>query len=280
MSRLGFSVRLGLGLLRSRPTLTLLAVLLLSLGVSVLAVIGTARYLLHTAQAELLAAPTLELELVSADPGVYTEIMSRVEDWPGVIGVSYLSPEQVLSEIQAMAGDSLRAMLGTDPFPPLLRVKCAATREATLDSLFAVARQWPEVSAVVFPRQAWDDLAKLVNKLDRWLWLAAIPLLVLTLILTALCLRAQVRNRAATWEFLSLLGMSRLSLAMALLTQQISIGILGGLMTVTVVWGATLAFQWLLLRDLDLPPLFVVASILSSILLSILAGIAARPTRR
>ncbi len=280
MSRFGFSLRLGLGLLRSRPTLTLLAVLLLTLGVSVLSVIGAARYLLHTAQVEVLAAPTLELELASSDPRIYAEIMSRVEEWPSVTGVSYLSPEQVLSEIQVVAGDSVGAMLGSNPFPPLLRVRCSETNKTKLDSLISVARQWPEVTAVVFPRQVWDDLAKLASKLDRWLWLAALPLLMLTLVLAALCLRAQVRNRATTWEFLSLLGLSRSSISMALLTQQIIIGILAGLFTASVVWGATYAFQWLLLRDLALPPLFLLAAISSPILLALLAGLASRPMRQ
>lgn len=279
MSRLGFSARLGFGVLRSRPTLTLLAVLLLTLGVSVLSVIGAARYFLHTAQGELLAAPILELELASSDPRVYAEIMSRVEEWPGVTGVSYLSAEQVLSEIQAVAGDSLSAILGSNPFPPLLRVRCAETRVTILDSLTAVARQWPEVSAVVFPRQAWDELAKLASKLDRWLWLAALPLLVITLALAALCLRAQVRNRAATWEFLSLLGMPQSLLSIALLIQQITIGMLAGLFTMGVVWGAIRAFQWLLLRDLALPPIFLPTVVLSPIFLALLAGLASRPAR-
>ena len=199
--------------------------------------------------------------------------MQKVEQWPGVESILYLSPEQVLREIENETGDSLLAVLGTNPFPPIIRVQFASPDSVQVDSVVNAARRWAEVSAVSYPRQVWADLDQLVRRIDRWLYILAVPLLIVTLLLTALCLRAQVRYRAATWEFLALLGMSRGAFRTALFTQQFIVGIFAGLASCCVLYIAAYGIEWLLLREFFLPVQTLAVVLLSAVLLASVSGI-------
>jgi cell division protein FtsX len=279
MSTLGFSARLGWNTLKSRPTLTVLAILLITTGVLVTSVVMAARYVLNTARSELLAGPGLEIELSNSDSQIGADIMSRVEAWLGVSGATYLSPEQVMHEIEANVGDSLANLLGANAFPAMVRAHFAEPHAQTVDSLASIARQWPNVTSVVYPRNAWNDLTRLIDKVRRWLMIGALPLYIFTLILTALCLRAQVRNRKTTWEFLSLLGMSRATSLMALSTQQLVVGVLAGMLSCGLLWGTVHVSQWLLLHEFRLPALYFISTLLAGIVTAQLAGLATRSPR-
>ena len=276
---LSFSFRLGWDTLRSRPALTLLAILLLTFGISVVSIMVAARHILSTARGELLAASSVELELAGDNPELYAEVMARVEEWPGVASVSYLSQDQVLAEIEAESGDSLLAVLGANPFPAIVRVQFEAQNIGVMDSLLTVARAWPEVTAAVFPNQIWQDINALADRVNRWLWQGAIPIFIIMLVLVALCLRAQIVNRSATWEFLALLGMSRASLRAVVVTQQALIGIAAGSFTCAFLWLAKQGAEWLLLREVSLPVPFYVLTIVLPLMSAFFAGLASRPTR-
>jgi cell division protein FtsX len=270
-SRLAF--QLGIGTLRSRPTLTVLAVGLLALGTAVMGGLVGTLYLLHSLQGEFVSALSLEIELTGDSEQIRAAVMSQAEAWPGAESVQYVPPELTLREIERETGEDLQTLFGTNPFPSLVRVRFRAASVRFLDSLAAIAQRWPEVSAVVYPRRLWSDLQTLADRLRGGLGLSAALFTLVVVGLVGLCLRAQVRNRAATWEFLMLSGASRNLLGLTLLIQEIAVGLAGGLAACGILILLSMVYRWLFLRNVTFPLWFFAVVGLLALLLSVMAGL-------
>lgn len=267
------ALQLGVGTLRSRPTLSALGVILLALAVAVIGgLLGTV-YLLRALQTELLSALNVELELVQDSEEARRAVMTRAEAWPFAEFVQYVPPEATLRELQRETGENLLALFGTNPFPPLVRVRFAAASLETLDSLSLVAEQWPEVAQVVYPRSVWSDLERLRARLRSGVAMLATGIALLSLGLVGLCLRAQVRNRADTWEFLMLMGVSQQTLSLSVLMQEAAVGLLGGIAASAVLAVLASVYGWLFLREVSFPFWFYVSTSLAAIVLCVLAGV-------
>jgi cell division transport system permease protein len=272
MSTFSLSCSLGLGTLRSRPTLTVLAVLLLALGTAILSVLLGVVFLAQSLQSQFATALTLELELIHDAEATRATVMSRAEAWPAVESVQYVPPDVTLREIERETGEDLQTLFGANPFPPMVRVRFGRLNLQTLDSLAASARRWPEVADVAYPRAAWSSVDRLSARLQGGFGTGAAALTLVILVLVGLCLRAQVRNRADTWELLLLMGSSARTIRLALFVQQLVVGLLGGLLACGLLTGLGLFLRWLTLRPVEIPLWFYVSTILVAILLSILAG--------
>jgi cell division protein FtsX len=270
---LPLAYKLSTGTLRARPTLTVLAIFLLALGTSVLGgLLGTA-YLLHSMQTKLLAALTVELELAGDADSTRANVMARIEQWPGTDYVQYITADVTLYEIERETGENLRDLFGTNPFPSLVRVRFRPTTLRMMDSLASIARGWPEVTAVSYPRRLWNELRTLADQLQSGLGIFALAFVIVVLIAVGFCLRAQVRNRSATWDFLLLIGMPQQIIRHSILVQEILIGIISGLLACGILALLSIGVQWLLMADLQLPLWFYPFTALLAIVLAYAAGV-------
>jgi cell division transport system permease protein len=272
MSTFPLSFSLGLSTLRSRPTLTVLAALLLALGTTILAGLFGAVFLLQSLHGQFATALTLELELIHDAEATRAAVMSRAEAWPAVESVQYVPPDVTLREIEKETGEDLQKLFGANPFPPIVRVRFSRLNLQTLDSLAGFARSWPEVADAAYPRAAWSSVDRLAARLQGGFGKGAAALALVILAQVGLCLRAQVRNRAETWELLLLMGSSARTIRLALFVQQLAVGLLGGLLACGLLTGLGLFLRWLTLRPLEIPLWFYVSTVLAAMLLSILAG--------
>jgi cell division protein FtsX len=272
MSTFPLSFSLGLGTLRSRPTLTVLAALLIALGTTILGVFFGAVFLLQSLQGQFATALTLEIELIRDTEGARQEVMSRVDTWPTVEFVEYVPPDVTLDEIERETGEDLQKLFGTNPFPAMIRVRFGRLHLESLDSLADLARGWPEVADVAYPRAAWSSVDRLAERLQGGFGRGGAALTLAILILVGLCLRAQVRNRADTWEFLPLMGSAARTIRVALFVQQLAVGILGGVLACVLLASLGLFLRWLTLRPVGIPLWFYAGTLLAGVVLSILAG--------
>jgi cell division protein FtsX len=267
------ALRLGWSTLRSRPTLTVLAILLLGLGTGLLgALVGTTK-LLHDLQTNYLSALTLEVELQDESAALREQIMGRLETWPGLSSLQFVGKEQVLAELQRETTDDLLRLFGFNPFPALIRVQFTHTNLSVLDSLSAAVRTEPGVRAVTYPRELWTKTSNLMSRLQGDVGLFAVVLALLSVGLVGLCMRAQVRNRASTWELLSLLGLSDRSFGHALLVQELCIGVGAGLLACALLWSLSVLFSWVFIRAVSFDFWFYVLIVLAAISLALLAGL-------
>ncbi len=273
MTNLRLAFRLGWSTLRSRPTLSALAVLLLTLGTAILSALGGSAITLANLKTEFLSALTVEIELSMTDDSTRMAIMAEAEKWPGAEFVQYVPAEVVLDEVQRESGDSLLLLFGYNPFPDLIRIRFGHTEINTVDSLTSAARHWPGVRAVVYPRKLWSEVTRWVSRLRGDIGLSAFLLSFVAVGLVGLCLRAQVRYRTATWEFLSLLGMSHRTLTLALVAQELIVGILGAIGSVLALWLICGFAGWLLVREVALPFWYYVSVFLGGCTLSLVAGL-------
>jgi cell division protein FtsX len=273
MNTASLSFKLGMSTLRSRPTLTALAALMLGLGTVIIGVLFGLVFVLQSLQTQLTSALTLELELVQETETVRAAVMSNAEAWPGIESVQYVPPDVTLDEIEKETGEDLLKLFGTNPFPAIVRVRFGKVNLRTLDSLAAVAEKWPDVANVAYPRTAWSSMDKLAARLQGKFGWGSAGFAIVILVLVGLCLRAQIRNRAETWDFLLLMGASPHTIRLALLVQQLAVGLLGGLIACGMLAGLALFFHWLLLRPIEIPFWFYMCVVLAAVLLAVLAGL-------
>ncbi|HEY3295690.1 MAG TPA: permease-like cell division protein FtsX [bacterium] len=269
--RLAF--QLGWGTLRSRLALTMLAVILISLGAAVAAGLWGTVYLLHGLQRDFLSALSVELDLVSDSDAMRDAVMSRADAWPSSEFVQYIPAEQTLHDVQKETGEDLVSLFGGNPFPPMVRVRFGRITLAQVDSLTEAARRWPEVSQVVYPRSLWQDVDRFIERFQGGLGLAAMGFILAAIGLVGLCLHAQVRNRAATWEFLRLSGASGSTLRLSVFVQGALAGALAGIAASALLYGLTAIYGWLFLREVSLPLSFYGMAWLAAVLSGLLAGI-------
>lgn len=274
------ALRLGWSTLRSRPTLTVLAILLLGLGTGLLGgVLATSRSL-ENLRSGFLSALTLEVELVDESEATRQQVMTLVENWPGVEQVRAVSKAELMSELQQETSEDLERLFGTNPFPSILRVKFSQTELSVLDSLEQTLQGKPGVAAIVFPRELWKSTSNLLARLHGDIGLFAAVIVLLAIGLVGLCLRAQVRNRAGTWELLSFMGMSDHSFGQALLIQELAIGTAGGLLACLLVASLSSLYSWLFLRDISFESWIFVTIFLTAIALALIAGLLTPRRRR
>ncbi|MBU0691382.1 permease-like cell division protein FtsX [bacterium] len=269
--RLAFS--LALGTLRSRPTLTVLAIGLLAIGTTLMGGLSGTVYLLKGIQAEFLSALTIEIELANDSDSLRTEISELAESWPGAEFVQYVSPATSLREVEQELGENVSELFGTNPFPPIIRVRFGQVNLNTLDSLTCSARRLNGVTSVVFPKQLWNRLNELMQNVQGSTGWVAILLALAAIALVGLCLRAQVRYRLPTWELISLMGISERTLGLSLLVQEGIIGLVGGLLACLILYLLTFIASWLLLHEVGFPLWFYLTVWLAAVALTILAGI-------
>lgn len=267
------ALRLGFGLLRSRPTLSILAVGLVALASAALGGLYGTVYLLRSLQSQFITALTVEIELAHDTNEAQVRVMSAAETWPDAEFVQYVSADEVMREVEAETGENLSELFGTNPFPAFIRVRFGHADLSTLDSLARSAEALPDVARVVFPRTLWTDLERLALRVrGQFGWIGGLIAL-LSMGLIGFCLRAQVRNLRATWEFLAILGMSHRTLSLTLLVQRFIVGTLGGLLACGVLVLLTTAYSLFLLRPVAFPLWFHVTIWLIALALTLLAGL-------
>lgn len=273
MLSIPLAIRLGFGLLRSRPTLTILAVGLTALASAVLGGLFGTVYLLRSLQGQFMTALTVEIELAGDTETARANVMSEAENWPGAEFVQYVSADEVMREVEAETGENLAQLFGGNPFPAFVRVRFGHANLSTLDSLARAAEALPEVTRVVFPRTLWTDLERLALRVrGSFGWIGGL-LAVFALALIGFSLRAQVRNLRATWEFLAILGMSHRTLGLTLLVQRLVVGALGGLLACGALALLATAYSLFLLRPVSFPFWFHVTVWLTALALTALAGL-------
>ncbi|MBI5060597.1 hypothetical protein HZB60_12560 [candidate division KSB1 bacterium] len=273
MSEFRLALKLGWGTLRSRPTLTLLAIALLSLSTAMLGGIAGTAFLLERLQSEFLRALTVEIELADGSRTAQDHVMRGVESWPGLEFVQYVPPDITLAEMQRETGDDLLALFGYNPFPPIVRVRFGAATLDLLDSLTTSAKSWPDVRGVFYPRRLWSDLGRMVQRLRGEFGPLLGVLSLVALGLVGLCLRAQIRYRAATWEFLQLIGLSDRTFGLILLVQELAIGVAAGSSAIFLLKVLTWFYTWLFLRSVGFPVWFYLLCLITAVSLSLIAGL-------
>jgi cell division transport system permease protein len=250
-----------------------LAIGLLAIGTALMGGLSGTVYLLKGIQAEFLSALTVEIELADDTDSLRTEISELAEAWPGAEFVQYVSPATALHEVEQELGEDVSQLFGSNPFPPLIRVRFGRVDLKTLDSLTNSASKLNGVTGVVYPKQLWNRLNELMDDIRGSTGWLAILLAVAAIALVGLCMRAQVRYRAPTWELVSLMGMSERTLGMSLLIQEGAIGFFGGLIACLLLYLLTFFASWTLLHEVGFPMWFYLTVWLAALALTILAGI-------
>ena len=108
---MGLLFRLSWQTLIARPTLALLAVLLLSLSTSLLAGLIISVQTISSLKGSLLNDLSIEIELSTPNDSLQTALARELRNRPDVLAVTSLAPREVLEEVEQELGESLRDIL-------------------------------------------------------------------------------------------------------------------------------------------------------------------------
>lgn len=278
---MGMLLRLTWRTIAARPTLTVLAVLLLAFSTVVLYGLVMSASIIGTLRGTMLSELAIEIELSDYNDSTRTGYVELLRTRPDVLSVNSLSARDVLDEVEQELGESLREVLSENPFPPILRVKLRNPAPETIEGFVSEVSTWSGVLQVVYPKELW-------KKFDNWMAalrgraayvVAAIALIGWTLV--GLTLRAILRGRRQAWQLLLLLGARPRDLEITHLLIEVLIGVVAGLAAATLIYVVLLLGGWLLLFPIVAPQGWMVMCIITALCLSMLAGVwAPRPSRQ
>lgn len=273
MKSIGFYVYQGWKTLWLRPGLSLLAGLLLAFALWLCAALLGTLLLLEDLRRDLLANLATDIELVhDITDEQQTHIANLVKKWPGTAEVHYISPDSALQLYSAEVGEDLHELFGSNPFPPVLRVRFEGISPLWMDSLAAQAGQWEGVVGVIYPREIWQRIDRLAGRIRGGLGLGALALFLVSLMMVALALRAQFMARRKEWRLLTLLGMAPGGLRRIAQVHSVLIGAVAGVLAVGGVWVLLFLYHFAFLERIGLPIWFYAAIILAGVVFMIPIG--------
>jgi len=273
-------LRLALRTLVARPTLALLAVLLLALATSLVYGLYVSVDVLSSLRSSLLNELAIEVELADAGDSTQTSIAARLTQRSDVASIQSLSALDVLNEVEQDMGESLRDVLTENPFPPIIRVRLNSSSQPAIEAFQSEIERWPGVLHVVYPKELWQKFDNWISALRGRTGYVALAFAIGSWVLVGLSLRAMLRNRSGAWRLLLLLGLRPRELEVTQLLIELFLGLLGGLIASGVVFTAWTLAQWLLATPLPMPGAILAGSTVVAVLLAILAGVwAPRPAK-
>jgi cell division transport system permease protein len=270
-----FHFREAMQTLRARPGLSVLAILLWALALWLCAAILGTLLLLHNLRTEILKTLAADIELShEVSDAQRNQIASLARRWRGVAEVSYISPDSALQVYSAEAGENLEDTFGGNPFPPVLRVRFDKISLREMDSLAAAATRWDGVTDVVYPRELLRRIEELAGELRSRGVLATLGLLVLSLAMVALVLRAQFAGRRKEWRLLTLLGMTNGGVRLIAQIQATTVGIIASIIAAIGLYILGYIYSIVFLEMVYFPAWFCIAVLLGGIVAMFLVGFA------
>lgn len=270
---MGLLFRLAWRTLLARPTLALLAVLLLSISTALLFGLYASVNVLSSLRGSLLNELAIEIELSDFSDSTRAAIGTRLEQRSDVLSIQSLSAREVLDEVEEELGESLRDVLTENPFPPIVRVKLKSPSPSAVEQFLGDVRQWSGVLQVVYPRELWQKFETWISALRGRTGYFAGALALAGWVLVGLSLRAILRNRRNAWHLLLLLGLKPRELEIVQLLIELVIGTIAGLIAAALIHLGWTVSQWLLATPLPPPTAYVPGSLAVAICLAVLAGI-------
>lgn len=270
---MGLLFRLTWRTISARPTLAVLAILLLAMTTAMLYGLIVSASVISSLRGSLINELAVEIELADYTDSTRFTLAETLRQRPEVLSVKSLSARDVLEEAEQELGESLRDVLSDNPFPPILRVKLRKPTPEQIELFVDEVATWPGVLRAVYPRDLW-------RKFDAWM--AALrgraaliigALAVLGWLLVGLSLRAILKNRRSAWKLLTMLGIKPRDLEFVQLMIEIVLGLLAGVLAVGLIHLGLVAAEWLLLSSIEPPSGWVLGCFGTSLLLSVLAGI-------
>lgn len=272
---IGFNLRQGWQTLRARPGLSVLAIVLLALALWLCAGLLGTLFLLNNLRHDLLENLTADIELRSdVTDAQKAHIIGLAEQCSGVGKVSYISPDSALTLHSTEVGEDLQDIFGGNPFLPVLRIQFEDVSQHWMDSLAVQAIQWEGVADVIFPRELWQRLNLLAKNLQGSTGLIASVLLLISLFMIALVLRAQFATRHRQWRLLQLLGMTSTGLRFVAFAQAGTVGTVAGVLAIIGLWILESIYSLVFLEAISLPLTLYAIIFLAGITLSLLIGFA------
>jgi len=269
---MGLVFRLAWQTLVARPTLALLAVLLLALSTALLYGLIVSVNVIVSLRGSLLSDLSVEIELSTQGDSLQNSLVDELEARPDVLSVQSLSPREVLEEVERELGESLTNILTDNPFPPILRVKLREPTLESLDTFLTEISDRPGVLQAVYPRDLWLRLEEWIAALRGRIAFVVGAFSLLGWILVGLSLRAILKNRRTAWQLLILLGIQPRDLELTQLLLEICLGVFAGLIAAVVIQGGLILASWFLLGPIETPTNWILISVTISTGLVILAG--------
>jgi cell division protein FtsX len=267
--------------LLARPGLSVLAILLWALALWLCAAILGTLLLLHNLRTEILKTLAADIELShDITDAQRNQIANLARRWRGVAEVSYISSDSALQIYSAEAGEKLEDTFGGNPFPPVLRVRFDKISLREMDSLASAAGGWDGVTDVIYPRDLLRRIEELAGELRSRGVLATVGLLILSLVMVALVLRAQFAGRRKEWRLLTLLGLTDGGLRFVAQIQAGTLGFIASIIAAIGLYVLGYFYSIVFLEAISFPAWFYIAVLLGGIVAMLLVGFTIAGRRR
>ena len=237
------------------------ALVLLLLGVVALIMLSATRLSTYVKE-------NLEVTLLLHDntPQPQAEMLTRrVEQLPGVKGVTYISKEEILAEETAAMGIDPTEFLGFNPYTASLEVRLHADH-ANADSIAAMEtllRAEPCISEIDYPRELVDGINASLQKISLVLLVLAVVLAFISFALIASTIKLTIYSQRFLLHTMKLVGAEWSFIRRPFMIRNAWVGITAGLLALVMMGAglyALIHYEPLLADLLDWRTLLTVAA--------------------
>jgi len=273
--RVWFIIKEGLNGFKRAPLATLITILtvaltliLLSIFILIITNLSSAfQKTYHQVQLEVFISPALSTE-------ERQQLVQKIQQYPEVATVTYISPQTALKKFQATFGSDLIGVLDENPLPPSLEVtlKPDVKHLEAIDRLASVLNTLSGVDNVFYQREVIHFLLYYYRIGLLISAVIGVVFIVITIILIFNTIRLTIHGRRTIIEIMQLVGATNFFIKGPFVVEGILQGFLGSLLACGVVWGLTTIITHISPITPVFPPYFYAGIIGAGILLGFIGS--------
>ena len=174
-----------------------------------------------------------------ADAGEILEFKDKLEAYPWVKSVSYISKQQAADQLKAELGEDFVDFIGYNPLPPTLEM-FLYDEYTQSDSLYAITSELQNheiIRNIEYEHQLLDLIDRNVSRISTWIAAFSALLLIVSVLLIHNTIRLSIYSKRMLIKSMLLVGASQRFIRRPFIRAGLSQGFTGGIIAVCLLLG-------------------------------------------
>ena len=185
-------------------------------------------------------------------PDQIHQLQQRIQAFPEISRVSYVSREQALQEFQKVFGENLRAVLKENPLPASFRIVLNSdySQPKFVEKVASRLNQLNGIQDVLYQKELIQFLHKYLKLGISIGGIIAISLLIIITVLVFNTIRLTIHARRNIIQIMKLVGATNPFIKGPFIYEGILQGLIGGLLSVILLWTIHYAVKYFMFAEL------------------------------
>ncbi len=181
-----------------------------------------------------------------------SKLIAEFQNYSEVKNVRFVSRQEALKEFQDIFGTDISGVLTENPLPASFRLtlKSSFSKPETVEKLTSKITELPGIQEIIYQKEIINFIHKYFTISLIIIGLFAIILIVIMTILVFNTIRLTIYARRNIIQIMKLVGATNFFIKGPFIFEGILQGLIGGILSILLVWSTTLIVKNILLSDL------------------------------